>query len=206
MAFIAEAIAEPLQVPILRSMFMARKRVFVDLLKWNVPVLDDRFEVDRFDDEHARYIIVADEAGEHLGSARLLETERPHILDTLFPELCATPPPRGPHVLEITRFCLGRNQSAQQRLQTRNRLVAALVDYALGARISLYTGVAELGWLQQILAFGWTCRPLGVPRVIEGKLLGALSIDVASDTPALLAANAIYAPQSFERMGALEAA
>ena len=44
----------------LRAMFAARKRVFVDLLKWDVPVLAGRFEIDQFDDEHARYIILLD--------------------------------------------------------------------------------------------------------------------------------------------------
>ena len=37
----------------LRSMFEDRKSVFVDLLKWDLPVLDGRFELDGFDDRHA---------------------------------------------------------------------------------------------------------------------------------------------------------
>ncbi len=206
MVLIAEAAHHPHHLPVLRSMFEARKRVFVDLLKWDVPVLDGRFEVDQFDDEHAVYLMILDDRGEHLGSARLLKTVRPHILDTLFPDLCAGPPPRGPDVLEITRFCLSRNQTAQQRLHTRNCLVAGLVDYALATGVTTYSGVAELGWLQQILAFGWRCRPLGLPRIVDGKTLGALRIDIHAETPALLSANAIYAPQPLMRADELEAA
>ena len=101
----------------LRAMFEDRKSVFVDLLKWNVPVLDGRFEVDEFDDEHAVYVVIADEAGDHLGSARLLPTTRPHILGSLFAQLCAAPPPTGPGVFEITRFCLSRRQNAASRRQ-----------------------------------------------------------------------------------------
>src|SRR5690606_1042991 len=108
----------------------------VDLLKWNVPVLDGRFEIDQFDDEHAVYLIVTDRAGQHRASARLLETTRPHILDTLFPALCATTPPRGSDVREITRFCLDRGQSARERREARNALVASLVDYALASGIA----------------------------------------------------------------------
>jgi acyl-homoserine lactone synthase len=63
-----------------------------------------------------------------------------------------------------------------------------------------------MGWLQQILAFGWHCRPLGLPRVAEGKMLGALAIDITEETPALLAANGIYRPQSLEPIRLLEAA
>jgi N-acyl-L-homoserine lactone synthetase len=44
----------------LRAMFEDRKSVFVDLLKWDVPVLDGRFESDKFDDEYANYLIIAD--------------------------------------------------------------------------------------------------------------------------------------------------
>jgi len=173
-------------------MFEDRKSVFVDLLKWNVPVLDGRFEVDEFDDEHAVYVVIADEAGDHLGSARLLPTTRPHILGSLFAQLCAAPPPTGPGVFEITRFCLSRRQNAAARRQTRNRLVSALACYALDRRIHTYTGVAEIAWLQQILAFGWECRPLGSPVRVECGTIGALAIEISADTPALLAASHIW--------------
>ncbi|QAY78195.1 acyl-homoserine-lactone synthase [Sphingosinicella sp. BN140058] len=184
--------ARPRDHALLRSMFEARKRVFVDLLKWDVPVLEDRYEVDQFDDPHATYLIVADRHGGHLGSVRLLKTTRPHLLDTLFPSLCAGGVPSSPHMLEITRFCLDPRASARARLVIRNRLVSALVEHALASGIKAYTGVAELAWLQQVLAFGWQCRPLGLPQTISGRLLGALRIDVDEDTPALLARNAMW--------------
>lgn len=206
MVLLVEGERRPLGNPALRSMCEARKRIFVDLLQWNVPVIDGRFEVDRFDDEHAVYLIVTDEAGAHLGSARLLETMRPHILDTLFDGLCANGCPKDRATLEITRFCLDRKQDARQRRATRNMLVSALVDYALERGVARYSGVAEMVWFQQILAFGWRCRPLGLPRLCGGKLLAALLIDVEENTPALLAGNGIYRPVIFERAAALEAA
>ena len=191
MVTVAQAVPAPLRLPALREMFEARKRVFVDLLGWDVPVLDQRYEVDQFDDEHATYLIVPREDGGHAGSARLLPTVRPHILDSLFPELCAADPPRGPSVLEITRFCLDRRLCAPGRLDTRNLLVSALVRHAIENGVETYTGVAEIGWLQQILAFGWRCRPLGLPRAVDGKMLGALRIDISEETPALLEASEI---------------
>ena len=206
MVTLAESVPVPLRLPTLREMFEARKRVFVDLLKWDVPVLEGRYEVDQFDDEHATYLIVPGHNGSHAGSARLLRTTRPHILDTLFADLCAAPPPRGPDVLEITRFCLDRGRNAHERLESRNVLVSALVRYALENDIATYTGVAEMGWLQQILAFGWRCRPLGLPRRVDARLLGALRIDISSDTPGLLEANSIYRPAPLERIDFLEAA
>lgn len=178
----------------LSAMFEDRKSVFVDLLKWDLPILDGRFEIDEFDDEHATYVIVADDDGDHLGSARILPTIRRHILGSLFPELCAAPPPKGPGIFEITRFCLSRRQSSESRRRTRNRLVSALVAHALERGIRTYTGVAELCWLQQILAFGWSCRPLGLPVRLDCGLLGALAIEISPDTPGLLARNHIWDP------------
>ena len=192
MAIIVEGCLEPGGDGTLRAMFEDRKSVFVDLLKWDVPVLDDRFELDEFDDGQATYVIIADGDGDHLGSARLLPTTRPHILDSLFAHLCAGSPPTGPAVFEITRFCLSRRQSSTARRQTRNRLVTALASHALETGIRTYSGVAELGWLQQILAFGWDCRPLGVPARLECGMIGALAIEIRPDTPALLAANGIW--------------
>lgn len=176
----------------LRSMFEDRKKVFVDLLKWDVPVLQNRFELDQFDNEHATYIVIAGEAGDHLGSARLLPTVRPHILGDIFPALCQAAPPRGHNVFEITRFCLSRRQSAAARLKTRNLLVSALASYAIEASITTYTGVAQMAWLQQILAFGWDCRPLGIPMRLDCGMIGALAIEITCETPSLLAANGIW--------------
>jgi len=178
----------------LRTMFEDRKSVFVDLLKWNVPVIDGRFEIDQFDDENASYLIVAGDDGDHLGSARLLPTTRPHILDSLFRDLCASPPPTGPRVFEITRFCLSRRQGANGRRATRNLLVSGLVAHALARGIRTYVGVAEIAWLQQILAFGWECRPLGLPSRRDCGTLGALRIEIAPDTCERLAANGIWDP------------
>lgn len=177
----------------IRSMFEARKQVFVDLLRWELPVLAGRFEVDQFDDGHAVYLILTDPERRHLASARLLPTTRPGILSALYPHLCEGPPPSGPNVFEITRFCLSRGLPASERRIARDRLVAAIARFALDNGIATYTGVAELPWLQQILAFGWDCRPLGLPVIDGSRPLGALRIDIDGQTLAKLAAAGIQA-------------
>ena len=186
MLHVVQSAAEPASDAVLRSMFAARKSVFVDLLKWDVPVLDGRYEVDQFDDAHATYLILAESDGTHLGSARLLPTTRPHILDSLYDELCEEAPPRHANTFEITRFCLDRRLSARERRQVRDTLVTALVDHALAAGITAYSAIAEMGWFQQILSFGWRCMPLGLPRDIDGTMLAALRIEITPETPNLL--------------------
>ncbi len=175
----------------MRAMFEARKRVFVDLLGWDLPVLAGRYEVDQFDDTHARYLILTDGEGQHLASARLLPTARQHLLGSLFAELCDVPPPTGPQIWEITRFCLDRRLRAGERRRWRNVLVHAIARYALEHGITHYVGVAEPAWREQILAFGWEAHALGPIRTIGGMRLGALRIAIRPETPALLAANGI---------------
>jgi acyl-homoserine lactone synthase len=199
-------LAHPTEDHVLRSMFEARKRVFIDLLKWDVPVLDGRYELDQFDDEHAEYLVIQTAEGRHAASARLLETTRPHILGSLFPELCQTALPQGPRVREITRFCLDPELTTLERRECRNVLVSGLVEHALAKGVETYTGVADMGWLQQILAFGWRCRPLGLPRVLGGRMLGALSIAIDHETPALLAQGGIYRPVAAASAPTLELA
>lgn len=179
---------------VLGAMFEARKRVFVDLLKWDVPVIDGRFEIDQFDDEEAQYLVVTDRAGRHLASARLLATTGPHILGDLFPFLCEREIPSGTTVREITRFCLDPAPSAAERRQARDRLISALVDHALEHGIRTYTGVAEMSWFRQVIGFGWKCRPLGLPQLVGSSLIAALAIEIGEDTPALLAERGIYSP------------
>ena len=181
----------------LRAMFEARKRVFIDLLKWDLPALEGRYEIDQFDDEHARYLILLDKSGAHRASARLLPTTRPHLLGSLYPELCDGSVPSAADIFEVTRFCLDRRQSAAERLVARNQLVTSLAAYAQATGVSAYTGVAEMAWLTQILSFGWDASPLGLPRRYGRQLLGALHIAIADDTLERLQSTGIHAPAPF---------
>lgn len=185
----------------LRAMFAARKEVFIDLLKWDLPVLAGAYELDQFDDPDAEYMILIDGQGRHRASARLLRTDRPHLLGDLYPHLCDGPVPSGPSVREITRFCLDRNQTASERRSARNQLVTALAEHALRSGITDYTGVAELAWLTQVLRFGWQCMPLG--RVVrEGsRSLAGLHIHIDDRTIDGLQRGHVYEPLSFRLVG-----
>lgn len=194
MIALIETQSSRLRAQVLRRMFEARRSVFVDLLGWDVPVLDGKYEIDEFDNAHARYLILADANLNHLGSVRLLATDRPHILDTLFPALCAGPVPSGRDIFEVTRFCLDRSLNAGQRRRVRDQLVTALTAHALGNGIGTYTGVAEGTWLNQILRFGWQATRLGQPMPELHGNLGALRIEIDETTPSRLAATGMWRP------------
>lgn len=179
---------------LLDSMFEDRKRVFVDLLRWDLPVIDGRFEIDRFDDDNAFYLVISNSAGDHSGSLRLLRTDRPHILGNLFPYLCERDVPADSRTMEITRLCLCPEQPAVERLRVRNELISAMVDYALVSGIKTLTGVVATHFLAQIIKMGWQCEPLGTPQMVDGMTIGAFRIDIDEATPDLLRATGIYAP------------
>lgn len=178
----------------LGAMFVARKEVFVDLLGWDIPVLAGQFEMDQFDNQYARYVILLDDDGRHRASARLLPTTRPHILDTLFAGLCDDAVPTGPTIFEITRFCLDRHQTTAERQEARNSLVCGLAISALANGITQYTGVAEYPWMQKVLDFGWACRPLGPSTPCGHGTFSAFAIDIDDRTMEGLAATGVYEP------------
>jgi N-acyl-L-homoserine lactone synthetase len=178
--------------PMFDAMYRDRKRVFVDLRGWDVPVIDGQFEMDQFDGPLTLYCIATNARGAHLGSIRLLNSEGPHLLGDIFPDLCEGGVPRGPDIWELTRGVLSPALSAQERRQVRNTVVTAVVEYALHRRIKAYTCIADSGWLSQILSLGWNCRPLGLPRKLQNTLTGALQIEITPETLDLLRETGTY--------------
>lgn len=180
------------------NMHRDRKRIFVDLLGWQVPVLAGEYEVDQFDRPGAIYLVSAEADGEHRGSIRLLPTDRPHILGSLFPELCDGDVPAGANVYEITRGCLSPRLRAAERLRVRNQLTTAAVAFALANGVDSFTCVADGGWYSQILSLGWQCEPLGLPKLVGTSMTGALRIGIDADTPGRLAQAGTYAPSQLD--------
>ncbi len=180
--------------PLLDAMLRDRKRIFVDLLKWDVPVVADEFEIDEFDGERAIYCIATDETGNHLGSIRLLPTDRPHILGTIFPELCLGDVPRASNLWELSRGCLSPSLPGADRLHVRNLLTTAVVEFALWRGIAGYTCIADFTWYGQILMLGWDCWPLGPRQKVGRSMTGALRIDIDAATPDRLRRAGTYVP------------
>lgn len=168
----------------LRAMHADRKAVFIDRLKWNVPVVDDRYEMDEFDTDRAIYLVAADPGtGMHLGSVRLLPTTERHILGDIFPMLVEGEVPRGPDVFEVTRLCTSPQLADwEAHNAVRERLATALIEYALTVGISRYTMMTHTAYLSQLLATGWDVEPLGLPKEIGGQMLGALQVNVKPET------------------------
>src|SRR4028119_1544527 len=85
---------------LLREMYRDRKRVFVDMLKWDIPH-EAGLERDRFDAGPAGHLIRHEaRRGEHVASLRLLRTDLTHLMAETFSGLCVGGAPSGPHIRE----------------------------------------------------------------------------------------------------------
>jgi len=169
-----------------RSMHCDRKRLFVDIFGWDL-AHENGEERDGFDDDRASYLVLSDETESHVASVRFLRTNRPHLLDTVFPELCEAAIPRGRDVREITRLCLPLRK--RERIEARNILARGIIDYAAVAGVTSYTAVCHMAFLSELLSAGWRCTPLGLPQTAGESTAGAVQIHMDDDTASLLALN-----------------
>jgi len=166
----------------LAAMHRHRKQVFVDFLKWNIPVVDEVYEIDQFDNSDAVYLVVLDpDARKHLGSIRLIPSTKPHILESMFPFLCEGPVPVAEDIWEITRLCTAPN--APNPKLVLGQLATGLMEFGLLYGVRKFTFVTHMGALSQVLAFGWNCEPLGLPQKVSGDEIGAMLVNV--DTQSL---------------------
>jgi len=167
----------------LMQMHQDRKRVFVDRLGWDLPARGSWIEVDEFDNEYCVYLLARAPDGSHRASLRLLPSNRPHMLGSVFRELCAAPPPVGEDVWEISRLVSRPEGSMGTSMLRAHRLLAlALVEFALCNGIGRYSLVTESLRLPALLSVGWDVAPLGLPTMLGGEQLQALEIRIDADT------------------------
>jgi N-acyl-L-homoserine lactone synthetase len=165
------------------QMHRDRKRVFVDWLRWKVPVVDGKYEIDQFDCPNAIYLINCDpQTGRHLASLRLLPSTQPHLLQDVFPILCDGPVPVGEDVMELTRFCVSPDVAKADAVRLMNQMWVAAVEYALLFGISRYSCISHLQFVSLMLSSGWDAVPLGLPQNVDGEMVGAILFSITTET------------------------
>lgn len=166
------------------QMYHDRKRVFIDQLGWRLKTPGSWLELDDYDNDRAVYLMARDGAsGAHIGSVRLLPTTGAHMMDGVFPDLCAEGLLRGPNVWEISRLVATVQGRAGTRLLRVHRMLSlALVEFALLNGIDSYVLVAESQRVAALLSVGWRVTPLSLPTAHEGELIEALRIHIDAES------------------------
>lgn len=88
----------------LEEMHRRRKEVFVDKMGWSEIDTGHELEIDEFDNEHAHYMLLLDDLGNHLASCRLSPTDKPNVSCDKLARFFDNKPPRSPDVWEISRW------------------------------------------------------------------------------------------------------
>jgi len=181
MLFIVTAENRSLFAAELIEMHRQRKRVFVDGLGWNVPVVGD-MEVDQYDRCDTLYLIAKSAPqGSVTASVRLLPTLGPHLMSDLFRNACGGDPPRGPAIWEVSRFCTAPDISSRRtRVGLLWEVICGITETALLFGIERVTFQSNAALLPLVLDCGWSAEPLG-PSLPDGD--DQITAVTASMTP-----------------------
>jgi N-acyl-L-homoserine lactone synthetase len=166
------------------EMHRDRKRVFVDQLGWELCAPGSWLEIDQFDTDHTVYLVLTDEEDErHIASVRLNPTERPHMLNTVFADLCEGGPVIGPDVWESSRFTIAPiGLRGTQVMRVSQYLALAHAEFALLNNIGRYTMIGETHRVATVVSMGWRVRPLCLPRECDGDKIVALEVTIDEET------------------------
>jgi N-acyl-L-homoserine lactone synthetase len=130
--------------PLFSRMFEHRKRIFFDDKKWEVNVVNGRYEIDEYDRQDTCYLLSLDRRGELMGSVRLISTVMPHMMSgpfrDMFPDVCFS----SPLIWEATRFAVvGDAARPNQVSAAACELMLGVVQFALDNGIQNIVGVYD---------------------------------------------------------------
>jgi N-acyl-L-homoserine lactone synthetase len=165
---------------LLAAMYRLRRRVFKDRLDWSVSVSGE-LELDVYDALGPTYLILISDAGEPVGSVRLLPTTGPTMLADTFPSLLGrVSAPRNERILESSRFCVDTTLAAEQAGNGLGRvtfiLFAAMIEAARVAGADSIVTVTDIRMERILRRAGWLLRriaapqPVGVTMAVAGFL------------------------------------
>ena len=162
------------------EMHRDRKRVFVDQLGWQLCAPGSWLEVDQFDTDYTVYLIACSPHDDrHVASVRLNPTTRPHMLDTIFADLCDGGPLIGPTVWESSRFTIAPvGLRGVEVMRLSQYLALAHAEFALLNGITRYTMIGEVHRVATVVSMGWPVRPLCLPRECDGNRIQALEVTI----------------------------
>lgn len=183
---------------LLDAMFRLRARYFNDMRGWDLP-LEGGCEIDRFDGAGTLYAAALEDDGTLVGCFRLLPTDRPHLLDSCFPDLMATAAAggtmmRGPGLWEISRLAIIPTEPDSPFRTETVRITAALLGrlFALCAEdgIRRVTCVTDVQFERLLHVLGFEChRTAGPMRIgVEDCVAGYLDTNAENHAAARRAA------------------
>jgi acyl homoserine lactone synthase len=170
---------------VLSLMHAFRNEVFVERLKWPLPVVNGE-ERDEYDTSDAKYVVVSDGPDRVTACARLLPTTTGYMLPDLFPQLLGgAPPPRDCATWELSRFATSVRQSREGRVLSLSKPTLELLDlifsFARRHDIDRLIFVTSVQIERLMLRAGMPVHRLAPPAAVDGHLSVALLIEIAAE-------------------------
>lgn len=182
MIFVVDAGNRALFAADLADMHRHRKAAFVDRAGWEIPVVADQ-ERDQYDLREDTVYLLAKDApgGPLLASTRLLTTTGSHLMSELFSVEARDRIPRGPAVLEASRFCTTpRIRLRRQRHALLWQIISGVIETALLYGVDEVIFAANSALLPLALKCGWEARSLGMSAGSHGHEATAVAAAITT--------------------------
>ncbi|GEO83136.1 MULTISPECIES: acyl-homoserine-lactone synthase [Alphaproteobacteria] len=169
----------------LAAMHRLRKRVFHDLLKWEVKVEGD-MEIDHYDDANPIYVLSYSPEGKLRGSLRLLPTLGPNMLDDTFPILLGDRAEiRSASIWESSRFCIepeiSQDRASNQVTIAAAELMCGVGELGLTSGLSHIVTVTDVFLERMFRRMGCPGERIGEPHKIGSVYAVAVAWEVTPD-------------------------
>lgn len=134
----------------------ARKRIFLDRMRWDVQINGDR-EVDEFDSAYSHYLVSVNQ-GEVIGGVRLTPSQVPNLTYNTFSKYFGSIPiERNPYLLESSRFGLDTipNRTSNVLNSQTFELLIGMIKFALNYGYEKIITVVDTRMERTLRLAGW---------------------------------------------------
>jgi N-acyl-L-homoserine lactone synthetase len=174
---------------VITRMARYRHRIFIERLGWQLRC-ENSLEFDQFDRDDTLYVVAENDAGQVIGTGRLLPTLRPYLLGDIFPQLMnGAPVPCSPQVWELSRFAAMdlEDRAVADHGQLSSPVAVGLLRAALecaarhGAQHVIT--VSPIGVERLLRKAGFRAHRAGAPVMIDGSPVVACWISTSELPP-----------------------
>jgi acyl-homoserine lactone synthase len=151
------------------KLFRLRHDIFIKGRGWSLPSRKG-CETDQYDTSDAYYFLDLNDENTIEGSVRLTPTLRSSLLADYFPHLVErNVPPRGDGIFEATRYIVLPSRKSRGSIRAaKSRLLSAMLEWALGKKLSHLQTVIDTGTLSSFVEITPYTSPLGLSHPYGG--------------------------------------
>lgn len=153
----------------LSSQYELRYKTFLKFQNWDLSEWEG-MEYDIYDTPATTYLVWQDIDGIVRGTSRLLPTDRPYMIQDMWPDsIDKIPLPNSIKIWEGSRFCVDSSTSRQVRRIIVKEIICAYLEYAIMHDIEAIIGMMPTSiWQSVFIRNGWNVEFLGKEKPYGG--------------------------------------